>query len=267
MRHLARQANERAHAAEAFAEREVLPRRHELRRFLDRAVELERHHAAKASHLLFRDGMARMAGEAGEVDALDARMRHERFRDLLRVHRVPFHPELQRLETAQRQPAIERARHAAQCILQKPDRLEHRRVSRNHRALNQIRVSRQVLRHAVQHEVGAQIERLLKVRRREGVVDNDERAFGVRELRDRADVIHEQPRVGRRLEPHERRLRADHALDRGEIAEVHVLHDAADRLEHFVEHAERAAVHILRHDDFSAGLEIRLEDRVLRREA
>ncbi len=45
-----------------------------------------------------------------------------------------------------------------------------------HRALNQIGVAREVLRHAVDDQIRAELERLLEERRRKRVVDDDERA-------------------------------------------------------------------------------------------
>jgi hypothetical protein len=87
--------------------------------------------------------------------------------------------------------------------LKKLDRLEHRRILRQHRTLNQVRVTRQVLRDAVDDDVGAKLERLLEERRREGVVDDDQCATGVRRGTQRGNVVHQQARIGRRFNPHE----------------------------------------------------------------
>ena len=117
-----------------------------------------------------------MVRQAGEVDASNERMSGERIGDRRGVLGVTLDPELERLQSAQRQPAVERRRHRAGRVLEELDRLEDRGVPRQHRALDQVRVAGEVLRHAVNDDVGAELERLLEHRRRERVVDDDERA-------------------------------------------------------------------------------------------
>ena len=53
------------------------------------ALDLERHDAAEAAHLLHGDGVLRMARQAGVVDALDLRVRFEELGDALRVLVLP----------------------------------------------------------------------------------------------------------------------------------------------------------------------------------
>ena len=80
VRHLARQAHQRAHAAEAFAEREVLAARHEGRRLVQRAVELEADHAAESRHLRLRD-LESFLGVFGEEDFVAAGLEAAREED------------------------------------------------------------------------------------------------------------------------------------------------------------------------------------------
>ena len=68
-----------------------------------------------------------------------------------------------------------------------------------------VGVSAEVLRRRVEHHVGAERERLLEVRRREGVVDDDQRADRVRRFGRGGDVDDVERRVRRRLEPDELR--------------------------------------------------------------
>ena len=68
-------------------------------------------------------------------------------------------------------------------------------------AADRVGVAADVLRRRVHDDVGAERERLLQVRARERVVDDDERAGRVRALGDRGDVDDLEQRVGRRLEP------------------------------------------------------------------
>ena len=55
-------------------------------------------------------------------------------------------------------------------------------------------------------DVCAEVERLLQVRRREGVVDDEDRACGVGGLGRGADVDDVQERVRRRLDPDDPRF-------------------------------------------------------------
>ena len=263
MGHQAGQADERADAAQALAEREVAARGGKARGVFGCAGQLERDHAAEAGHLRGRNGVAWVRRQAGIVDAGHARVRLQGLGEGPRGCRMAVHPEFERLQAAKREPAVKRARHAAERVLQELHRLEHRRVAGHDRALDHVRVPGEVLRHAVHDQVCPEVQRLLEVRGRKRVVYDDERARRVRVSRDGADVVDEQPRVGRRLEPHQARLGRDRATDRIQVREVDAGDAAPQRLEHPVQQPERAAVHVLRHDDARAGGQIRLQHRVL----
>ena len=124
-----------------------------------------------------------------------------------------------------------------------------------------------VLRHAVDDEVGAELERLLEQRRRERVVDDEQGAGLVRRRPDRGDVVHEQTRVRRRFDPHQLGLARERRLQRGRVADVDLADYAAERLEDAIENAIGATVDIERDHDLVAGAQIRLQDRVLGRQA
>ena len=66
---------------------------------------------------------------------------------------------------------------------------------------DQVGVAAEVLRRRVDDDVGAEVERLLQVRRRERVVDDEDRADGVRRVGGRADVDDVEQRIRRRLDP------------------------------------------------------------------
>ena len=74
-------------------------------------------------------------------------------------------------------------------------------------AADDVRVAAEVLRRRVDDDVGAEVERRLEVRRRERVVDDEQRARRVRRRRDGRDVDDVQQRVRRRLDPDEPRAR------------------------------------------------------------
>ena len=98
------------------------------------------------------------------------------------------------------------------------------------------------------------VERLLEVRRREGVVDDDRRADAVRDLGRGGDVDDVERRVRRCLEPDELRALVEvlgklgRDLVRGEEREAIPL-----RLVHLREHPVDAAVHVVHRDDVVAG--------------
>ena len=64
----------------------------------------------------------------------------------------------------------------------------------------------QVLGRAVDHEVGAELDRLLQIGRREGVVHGQQGPGLVGQLGDGGDVEDLQERIGRRLDPDEFRV-------------------------------------------------------------
>jgi hypothetical protein len=180
---------------------------------------------------------------------------------------VPLHAQLERLQPAERQPAVEWRRHRAGRVLQELHRLEHRRFLREHRALDHVGMSGQIFRHAVDNEVRAERERLLEERRRERVVDDQQRSGRMRGGGDRRDVIHQQARVRRRLDPDEPRFGRQRGFERARARQVDLPDAAAERLEHFVEDPVGAAVDVERDDDLVARLQVRLEDGVLGRES
>ncbi len=103
---------------------------------------------------------------------------------------------------------VERPRHAAGRVLVEGDRLQQLAAA-DHRAADHVGVAAEVLRRAVDDEVGPERERLLQVRRGERVVDRQQRAGAVRQLGDGGDVEDLQERIGRRLDPDELRLRRE----------------------------------------------------------
>ena len=83
----------------------------------------------------------------------------------------------------------------------------------------------------------------------------------LRERRDRPDVRDLEHRVRRRLDPDELRRGLDRALDRGEIARVHVGVPEPELAEHLLEDAERPAVDVVARDHVVAAREQRHERR------
>src|SRR5207302_7048945 len=106
-------------AAEALGESEELAALEETPGALQPALKNGRHHAAVAAvHLPFCKGVLGVACKAGIEDLFDFRMLFEPLRDLHRVLAMTFHPQCQRFDAAQGEEGVERARHAAQRVLQ-----------------------------------------------------------------------------------------------------------------------------------------------------
>src|SRR5262249_34248192 len=104
--HARGRTDERPDAAAAFSERAQPPRRHERRDLLDRAVELERHHAAEPRHLPSGDLVSWMAWKTWVIHTFDERMTVERAGERLRIFRVALHSQFERLESTECQPAV-----------------------------------------------------------------------------------------------------------------------------------------------------------------
>lgn len=153
--------------------------------------------------LLERDGVLRMRGQAGVVDGDDVGRCLERVCDGRGVGgRLP-RAQVQRLETAVRQPAVECAGNGSNRILQKREALIQRiRVERGD-AHQDVRVSVDVLGHAVHHNVGAVVERVLHVWRQERVVHNHQNSMSVCNSRYGANIHQAQRGVAGRLDPYQ----------------------------------------------------------------
>ena len=90
--------------------------------------------------------------------------------------RVGLHPQLQRAQPAVDEEAIERPRNGADGVLDEAQPLvPARRARGDHDAADDVGVAAEVLGRGVHDEVGAELERALVDRRRERVVDRDER--------------------------------------------------------------------------------------------
>jgi len=110
--HPSRHLDQALHSAERLRELEELRASCDCRGLLRRFGE-ERDHAAEVAHLARRDRVTRVRGKPGVEDLLDARVPREHGGDLRRVQAVLPHPERERLDPAQHEPGVERARYSA----------------------------------------------------------------------------------------------------------------------------------------------------------
>ena len=205
--------------------------------------------------------MLRVRGEAGVGDLLDLRMLLEEARQRSRVLGVPLHPDVQRLQAAQDEEAVERARHAAHRVLQELEPLEEDVIARHHRAAHHVGVAVQVLGGGVGHDVDPVLERALKEGAREGIVDHRPRAVRPGHLRGGGQVHDLEHGVGRALDPDELRVLAEPPLDGARLAHVDVAELQPVPPVDLVEDAEGAAVDVVGGEDVVPRLE-QVEERV-----
>jgi hypothetical protein len=133
------------------------------------AVDAEGDHPAVAAHLLAGQRVAGVVDQAWVGDASHLRMVGQELRDPHRVVVVPIHPHAEGLQAAQGEPGVERAGDGADGVLEERELLCGGRIGAD-RAPDHVGVSADVLGRRVDHEVGAELERLLEVGRGEGVV-------------------------------------------------------------------------------------------------
>ncbi len=168
------------------------------------AADADRQHRAKpACHLPRRDRVLRVARKAG-VDRDDTGERGEPRRERQRGRARALDPREQRAHAAEQQGRVERAQDRAFDRARAGDVIPVVVAVPGHeRAREEIRVSAEVLRRRVHHEVGAVLERTRVDRGRRRRVDSDACARGVGEVADRGEIRDLPRRVGRRLDPHE----------------------------------------------------------------
>ena len=114
-------------------------------------------------------------------------------------------PQRERAQAAQREPHLERSgdRPVQRAVRVQPG--VQVVVVGQRGAEHDVGVPGEVLGHGVHDDVGAVLERALHQGRRERVVDADQRTRGVRRLDERRQVGDLEHRVGRRLDPEQRR--------------------------------------------------------------
>src|SRR6266513_2922919 len=232
-------------AAKALGESEEFAALEEPPGSLQPALKHSRHHAAVAAvHLPGGKRVLRMAREPGINDALDAGMLFEPLRDLHRVLAMTFHPQCQRFDAAQGEEGVERARHAAQRVLQEAQFLFQSAVSLDDGgAADHVGMAVQVLRRRVHDDVEAVLERTLEVGRGEGVVAHREQAALARDRRHRLQVDELKKGIGRAFDPDHAGVRSDRLFqlfDPGQIHEARLQPGAA--LPHFFKDPVAAAV-------------------------
>ena len=129
-----------------------------------------------------------MHREPGPHDLDDRRVVDEDVDDRSRIRAVTVHSDAECLDAAQDEPAVEWPGDGSHGVLVEPQLLHKRGIGGDERAADDVTVTAEVLRRAVNDDVGAQCDRLLQVGRGEGAVDDEQRARRMRHPGQRGDV-------------------------------------------------------------------------------
>ena len=125
----------------------------------------------------------------------------------------------------------------------------------------------EILGRRMDHEVGAELERLLQRRRAEAVVDREQHAALVRDVGERADIGDRGQRIRRRLEERDARVGAHRRAPGFVVVGPHIRNLDAELHHVAIEQRDRGAEHAVRTDDVIAGLQQRHARREDRRHA
>ena len=229
--HARRVTEQRLHAAEALAKGEEPARRDERHHLVHRAVQLERHHPAEPRHLAPCDLVTGMIGQPREVDApspADAR------------ERVARSPRRCPRDAASAAPASCSPRSVSQ--QSNGDGTAPVAFCRNLTG-SKTAASRASTAPWIRSEWPARYFVTLWTTRsaprlngcwKNGVANvlstTTSAPLRVGGGADVRDVVDQQPRVGRRLDPHQPRPARQRRLEGGVVRDVHLTDDAADRL-------------------------------------
>ncbi len=101
-------------------------------------------------------------------------------------------------------------------------------------------------------DVGAEIDRLAQIGRRQRVVDDQRHVGLARDLGDRLDVGDDAARIGDRLDEDRLGLRRHRFFERGDVVGIGPRHVPAEILVGMIELVDRAAIKLLGRDEFVA---------------
>jgi len=226
MRHAARDLDETLDAAQALGQRKQRRRLAEPLGGRGPALDAEAQHAAAHAVPVLpqRDRAVRVRVQARVVDGDDVRRGLEGVRDERRVRGGLARTQVQGLEAAVGEPAVEGRGDGADGVLQEGEARVHGVRVECGNAHDDVRVSVDVLGHGVHDDVGAVAEWVLHVGAEEGVIDDDHDAVLVRLVCDGADVDEAEGWVARGFDPDELcvgcDVRADVDLDLGREGDV-----------------------------------------------
>ena len=161
----------------------------------------ERDHPPESGHLAGGDRMPGVPGQPGVEHVRDIAAAAQELDHGCGVLAVRAHAHRERLQPTQDEPGVERPGHRAQRVLEEAELLGQPVVGCGREAADEVGMAAQILGRRVHDQVGAELKRPLQRRRREGVVDHEDRPRRMCRVRRGRDVDHVQQRVGRGLDP------------------------------------------------------------------
>jgi hypothetical protein len=141
---------------------------------------LEADHAAKSAHLTLRKRVTCEACQTRVVHLLDTGMALESLSDDASSDIVSTYAHHQGAETAREQERHFRGHHLPQVLAPDPDRF-NQRLAPDDGSAREVAVSAEILRCAVNHEVGTQLEWTLVHWAGKSVIDNRKHPLGSRD--------------------------------------------------------------------------------------
>lgn len=214
-------AGQGLHSAQGHRQAEHLELGQELAGGLQASLDEDGHHGTGAVGLGLSEGLLGVGGEAGVVDLVDHGVLLQELGDSLGVAYGSVHADVQGLETAQGEVAVEGRGHGASQVLQGAQLGVQCVGVGEHGAHEHVGVAGDVLGHAVHHEVGTHRQGALQVGGHEGAVHAHQEALALGHGGDLADVGGLQQRVGGGLQPDHSGLGGDGGLHLGDVIEVH----------------------------------------------
>ena len=204
--------------------------------------------------------MAGIVSETGVAHARYSRVRGKALGDHLGTRLGAGTSQGERAQPAQHEVALQRTRCGAEQGAAHAQRLCPIGIGRDHDAQQAVGVAADRLRGAVEHDVGAHLQRALTEGSGEGVVADDERPDGVRRRADGGDVGDLHHGIGGRLHPHG--VRALQCRDDGlRVGDVHATQADRAALVEFAQAQGDAGVRELR-GDHDGTLRQEVHDRV-----
>src|SRR5437773_3065982 len=154
-----------------------------------------------------------MRSEPRIMDARDFRLALEPLRELERIGAMPLHAQRERLETAQREKAVERADDATDGVLQISETLRERRAARfaadHDDAADDVRMTVEIFGRGVHDDIETEFQGTLYPGARKSTVGDRDQLLLARGVGHRDEVEQLESGIARRLDPDHSRLGPD----------------------------------------------------------
>ncbi|MPL84436.1 hypothetical protein SDC9_30401 [bioreactor metagenome] len=242
---------DRLRIAEVVGDRDDLQRVEEAEGRVLAAGEIEAQHRAARPHLLHRKGVLRMVGEPRIDGARKLRMPRHRRGHRHRIRRLRPHPQVQRLQTREQDPGVERAHRAAGMLDVGLERAADELARAKDDAAQHPAAAVDVLGRGIDDDIGAKRHRTREDRRGEGIVHHHHGADGMGDPGHALDVDHLEPGVRHALEEAHLGVGPHRGAPVRQIGAVDQRHLDAEGREH-LEHMQAGAEHLPRRDDMVA---------------